>query len=137
MYFILEFFNCPKFFLTFITRTLSFGKFCKSKTYDPTYLPETYAFITCPWIANYLIVNKITWNNATLRRLFQGAAEYLSKISNTVINLLGIIGLIIGLAEIQQLQFRDPEANTIHLEMDLVSVAGLDKAFFRLKKNRF
>jgi hypothetical protein len=48
-------------------------------------------------------------------------AEYLSKISNTVINILGIIGLVIGMAEIQQLHFRDPESNNLHLEMDLVS----------------
>ncbi len=84
-----------------------------------------------------LIVDKITWNNVPLRHLFQGAAEYLSKISNTVINLLGIFGLIIGIAEIQQLQFRNPEMNTIHLEMDLVSVTGSHEAFFRFKKYIF
>jgi hypothetical protein len=50
----------------------------------------------------------------------QDVAEYLSKISNSVINLLGIVGLVIGLAEIQQLNFRDPET-LLHMEMDLVS----------------
>jgi hypothetical protein len=50
----------------------------------------------------------------------QDVAEYLSKISNSVINLLGIVGLIIGLAEIQQLNFRHPET-LLHMEMDLVS----------------
>ena len=50
----------------------------------------------------------------------QDVAEYLSKISNSVINLLGIVGLVIGLAEIQQLNFRDPDNLHLHLEMDLV-----------------
>ena len=45
-------------------------------------------------------------------------AEYLSKVSNTVINLFGIMGLVIGLAEIQQLNFKDPDS--LHMEMDLV-----------------
>ena len=50
----------------------------------------------------------------------QDVVEYLSKISNTVINMLGIISLIIGLAEIQQLNYRDPDNASLHLEMDLV-----------------
>jgi hypothetical protein len=54
-----------------------------------------------------------------LNRL-QGAVEYLSKTSSTVINLLGIIGLLIGLAEIQQLHYRDQTVAHLHLEMDLV-----------------
>jgi len=49
----------------------------------------------------------------------QDVAEYLSKISNSVINLLGIVGLVIGLAEIQQLSFRHPDT-LLHMEMDLV-----------------
>jgi len=53
-------------------------------------------------------------------QFLQDVVEYMSKISNTVINLLGIIGLIIGLSEIQELQYREPE-NSLILEMDLVS----------------
>jgi hypothetical protein len=41
------------------------------------------------------------------------AAEYVSKITNTVINACGIVGLVVGLAETQQLVFRDPEKKRI------------------------
>jgi hypothetical protein len=62
----------------------------------------------------------LTVNQSSLFSDEQDVAEYLSKISNSVINLLGIVGLVIGLAEIQQLNFRDPET-LLHMEMDLVS----------------
>jgi hypothetical protein len=52
---------------------------------------------------------------------FQDAAEYLSKISNCVINLLAIVGLLIGIAEIQMLKFKDPATANLNLEMDLVT----------------
>ena len=68
------------------------------------------------------------WSLVTTLFLLQDVVEYLAKISNTVINLLGIIGLIIGLSEIQELQFRDPENNLI-LEMDLVSLGNLVNLF--------
>lgn len=45
------------------------------------------------------------------------AAEVVSKIINTVINLAGIGGLIIGLAETQQLSFKDPEKKRIRFEL--------------------
>ena len=63
---------------------------------------------------------------STIEFFQQDVVEYLSKISNTVINMLGIISLIIGLAEIQQLNYRDPDNASLHLEMDLVRA---DKAF--------
>jgi len=37
------------------------------------------------------------------------AAECVSKIISTVMNVAGIAGVVIGLAETQQLHFRDPE----------------------------
>lgn len=49
----------------------------------------------------------------------QGAAEYVSKVTHTIINMLGIIGLTIGIAETQQLNFRNPDKTHINLEMDL------------------
>ena len=57
-------------------------------------------------------------------------AEYLSKVSNTVINLFGIMGLVIGLAEIQQLNFKDPDS--LHMEMDLVRNKPGPRAKFQL-----
>ena len=36
--------------------------------------------------------------------IFQDEAEYVSKVSNTVLNFIGILALIIGIAEIQQLK---------------------------------
>jgi hypothetical protein len=53
--------------------------------------------------------------------IFQDAAEYLSKISNCIINLIGISGLVIGIAEIQLLDIRHSGENKLHLEMDLVT----------------
>ncbi len=46
-------------------------------------------------------------------RFHQVVAEYVSKVINTAINLAGITGLIIGLAETQQLTFKDPEKKRI------------------------
>ncbi len=46
-------------------------------------------------------------------RFHQVAAEFVSKVINTAINLAGITGLIIGLAETQQLTFKDPEKKRI------------------------
>ena len=43
----------------------------------------------------------------------------MSKVTHTLINVLGIIGLIIGIAETQQLNFRDPDRTHINIEMDL------------------
>ena len=51
--------------------------------------------------------------------LLQEAAERVSKITHTIINALGIVGLIIGIAETQQLNFRDPDRMHITIEMDL------------------
>jgi hypothetical protein len=45
--------------------------------------------------------------------------EYVSKVTHTIINALGIIALVIGIAEMQQLNFRDPDRNHINTEMDL------------------
>lgn len=42
-----------------------------------------------------------------------------SKIINTIINLAGIGGLIIGLFETQQLSFKDPEKKRIRSEFRL------------------
>ena len=39
--------------------------------------------------------------------------------THTIINFLGIISLTIGIAETQQLDFRDPEKTHINVEMDL------------------
>ena len=50
---------------------------------------------------------------------FQGKAEYVSKVTHTIINSFGIIALVIGIAEIQQLNFRHPDRNHINTEMDL------------------
>lgn len=50
---------------------------------------------------------------------FQDASERLSKISNSFINCLGIIGLLIGLAEIQQLDVK-PSNGHLTIDMDLV-----------------
>jgi hypothetical protein len=40
-------------------------------------------------------------------------------VTHTIINFLGIISLTIGIAETQQLDFRDPEKTHINVEMDL------------------
>lgn len=39
--------------------------------------------------------------------------------THTIINVFGIIGLVIGIAETHQLNFRDPDKTHINLEMDL------------------
>ena len=62
--------------------------------------------------------------------IFQDAAEYLSKISNCIINLIGISGLVIGIAEIQLLDIRHSEENKLHLEMDLVTSPFIFLFFF-------
>ncbi len=51
--------------------------------------------------------------------LLQNEAELCSKITQTIINVVGIIALIIGIAETQQLNFRNPNKNHINIEMDL------------------
>jgi hypothetical protein len=40
-------------------------------------------------------------------------------VTHTIINFLGIISLTIGIAETQQLDFRDPDKTHINIEMDL------------------
>ena len=55
----------------------------------------------------------------TLSVFIKGMAEYVSKVTHTIINMLGIIGLVIGIAETQQLNFRDPARTHINIEMDM------------------
>ena len=50
---------------------------------------------------------------------FQGATEYVSKVTHTLINMLGIVGLTIGIAETQQLNYRNPDKTHMNLDMDL------------------
>jgi hypothetical protein len=45
--------------------------------------------------------------------------EHRAKIIQTVINVIGIVALIIGLAESQQLNLRNPNKPHIKIEMDL------------------
>ena len=44
---------------------------------------------------------------------FQGATEYVSKVTHTLINMLGIVGLT------QQLNYRNPDKTHMNLDMDL------------------
>ena len=55
----------------------------------------------------------------TLSVCIKGMAEYVSKVTHTIINMLGIIGLVIGIEETQQLNFRDPARTHINIEMDM------------------
>jgi hypothetical protein len=59
------------------------------------------------------------------RFFFQEAAEFWSKLLNSVVNGLGIVALIIAIAETQQLNFRDETRRHINIEMDLVSSFSL------------
>ncbi len=61
--------------------------------------------------AQYYI--KLNIGKMILRQSLQIVAEYVSKLTNTIINVCGIIGLMIGLAETQQLNFRDPNKKRI------------------------
>ena len=59
--------------------------------------------------------SKNTWNNSNFsfsgRETMRDEAEYVSKISNTIINLVGIIALIIGIAELHHLETREDSAD--------------------------
>ena len=50
---------------------------------------------------------------------FKDDAEFWSKVCVTVVNLIAVVALIIGIAETQQLDFRNPEHRHISIEMDL------------------
>ncbi len=52
-----------------------------------------------------------------LRFVIKVTEEFSSKITTMVINLIAIVGLVIGLAEIQQLDFRDPKRTHITLQV--------------------
>ena len=63
-----------------------------------------------------LAANNILWSFIS-SFLLQVAAEYVSKIINTVINVAGIVAVLIGLAESQQLTFRDMEMRKMRLKI--------------------
>jgi len=46
-------------------------------------------------------------------------AEYLSKASNTAINLVGILALIVGIAELQHLENKDTDESDISNDLDM------------------
>lgn len=70
-------------------------------------------------ILTIALVNLTLFFGLDVHEHTEDAAEKLSKISNTIINLLGIVGLVIGIAEIQQLNFKYPDKHHMSSEMDL------------------
>jgi len=57
------------------------------------------------------IINLVLFFGFDGRETMRDEAEYVSKISNTIINLVGIIALIIGIAELHHLETREDSAD--------------------------
>merc|ERR1712223_274786 len=65
------------------------------------------------------IINLVIFFDLEGKNTHKDYAEYLSKASNTGINLVGILALIIGIAEMQHLENKDTDESDISNDLDM------------------
>ena len=71
-------------------------------------------------IMTIAVINLVLFFGFDTKDTMEDEAEYISKISNTAINLIGIFALLFGIAELNRLKVKDEKINNSDLDIFLL-----------------